>query len=47
MFLIGGLLVLATAAAMFAKGWRLSGVESAPLGWMSEQWLAERRASHP
>ena len=23
------------------------GVNAAPLGWMSEQWLAEHRASHP
>jgi hypothetical protein len=45
MFLIGGLLLLATA--MFSRGWRIGGIERAPLGWMSEQWLAERRASHP
>jgi hypothetical protein len=47
MLFIGGLLILVTATAMFSKGWRFSGMERAPLGWMSEQWLAERRASHP
>ena len=25
----------------------LSGMSEAPLGWMSEQWLAEHRAGHP
>jgi hypothetical protein len=24
-----------------------AGVKAAPHGWMSEQWLAEHRASHP
>jgi hypothetical protein len=23
------------------------GMNAAPLGWMSERWLAEHRASHP
>ena len=45
------LFILAVAIVLIAVGiiprMRVpSGVNSANLGWMSEQWLAEHRASH-
>jgi hypothetical protein len=46
LFIVG--IVIALAAVVTAPGMRLPrGVNSANLGWMSEQWLAEHRASHP
>jgi len=47
MFLLTGVLILATASALFARLWRVAAIDDAPLGWMSAQWLAEHRASHP
>ncbi|HET9265882.1 MAG TPA: hypothetical protein VFO14_22720 [Vicinamibacterales bacterium] len=47
MLLTIGVLVTLTAA-MITWGARLSRrVSDASLGWMSEQWLAEHRASNP
>ena len=46
MLLIVGL-VMALIAVVIIPRMRLpGGVNSANLGWMSEQWLAEHRASH-
>jgi hypothetical protein len=45
LFIVG----LVTLIAVVSIPWmRVSGgVNSANLGWMSERWLAEHRASHP
>jgi hypothetical protein len=41
-------LLLAVTVAVLASGVRLTGGSPPPnLGWMSERWLAEYRASHP
>jgi hypothetical protein len=46
MLLIVGL-VMALIAVVIIPRMRLpGGVNAANLGWMSEQWLAEHRASH-
>ena len=47
MFLISGVLIVATAIALYARVWRVGAMDDAPLGWMSAQWLAEHRAAHP
>ena len=47
MLLISGVLIVATATALFTRVWRTAAVDDAPLGWMSAQWLAEHRAAHP
>jgi hypothetical protein len=39
-----GALVVTVLASYLRPG---RGVDAAPLGWMSEQWLAEHRAMHP
>jgi hypothetical protein len=40
-------MVVAVVAVVLLPRMRVSrGVDAAPLGWMSEQWLAEYRASH-
>jgi hypothetical protein len=40
-------LVIVSVAVVILPRMRVPGrVNSAPLGWMSEQWLAEHRASH-
>jgi ABC-type proline/glycine betaine transport system substrate-binding protein len=39
-------LVVAVGAVMFYKARAAGRVDLADLGWMSEQWLAEHRASH-
>jgi hypothetical protein len=45
LFTIGVVIVL--AAVVLIPRMRVPvGVNAAPLGWMSEQWLAEHRASH-
>jgi hypothetical protein len=45
LFIVG--LVMVLIAVVVISGMRLpGGVNSANLGWMSEQWLAEHRASH-
>jgi hypothetical protein len=45
LFIVG--VVIALIAVLIIPRMRASGrVDSANLGWMSEQWLAEHRASH-
>jgi len=45
LFIVGVVIVL--IAVVFIPRTRVpGGVNSANLGWMSEQWLAEHRASH-
>ena len=44
--LISGILIALTAAVVIARVGTSEGVNTPPLGWMSEQWLAEHRASH-
>jgi hypothetical protein len=46
MLLIIGLLIMLTAVVFIPRVWVRGGVSAATLGWMSEQWLAEYRASH-
>jgi hypothetical protein len=46
MLFIVGLVIASIAVVIVPKLWVLGGVNRAPLGWMSEQWLAEHRASH-
>ena len=46
LLIIGGFITLA-AAVTIVKVRVPGGVNVANLGWMSEQWLAEQRASHP
>jgi hypothetical protein len=47
MLFIIGVAILFTAAVMIG-GLRVpGGVNEAQLGWMSEQWISEYRASHP
>ena len=44
MLFIVGLVIVSVAVVILM---RVPGrVNAAPLGWMSEQWLAEHRASH-
>jgi hypothetical protein len=43
LFIVG--LVMVSVAVVIIPRMR-GGVNAAPLGWMSEQWLAEHRASH-
>ena len=45
MLFIAGLLIVLAAVVIIPK-LVPGGVSAAPLGWMSEQWLAEHRASH-
>jgi hypothetical protein len=47
MLLIIALLLALTAAVIIVRLRVPGGVNAAKLGWMSEQWLAEHRASHP
>lgn len=45
LFTVVAFLVL--VAVVVIRGMRVSGAKkTAQLGWMSEQWLAEHRASH-
>ncbi len=45
LFIVG--IVIALIAVVIIPRMRVpGGVNSANLGWMSEQWLAEHRASH-
>jgi hypothetical protein len=39
-----GVLVVTVLASYLRPG---RGGDAAPLGWMSERWLAEHRAMHP
>jgi hypothetical protein len=46
MLFIVGLVVLLIAVVIIPRMRVPGGVNSAHLGWMSERWLAEHRASH-
>jgi hypothetical protein len=47
LFIVGVVMVLiAVVIVIIPRMWVPGGVNSANLGWMSEQWLAEHRASH-
>lgn len=39
--------IAALVVILLLKGVPGWSVDPAPLGWMSERWLAEHRASHP
>jgi len=45
LFIVGIVIVLITVV-IISRMRVPGGVKSANLGWMSEQWLAEHRASH-
>ena len=46
MLFIVGVGIVLIAVGIVPRMWVPGGVNSARLGWMSEQWLAEHRASH-
>jgi hypothetical protein len=46
MLFIVGVVIVSIAVVIIPKMRVPGGVNSANLGWMSEQWLAEHRASH-
>lgn len=46
MLLILGVVMLLIAVVVISRTRVPGGVNSSNLGWMSEQWLAEYRASH-
>ena len=46
LFIAGVSIVLLAVAIIHRMGVPPGGVHSANLGWMSERWLAEHRASH-
>jgi hypothetical protein len=46
MLFIVGVGIVLIAVGIIARMWVPGGVNSANLGWMSEQWLAQHRASH-
>lgn len=46
MLLIIGVLITLTAVVIIPRVRVPGGVNAAKIGWMSEQWLAEYRASH-
>jgi hypothetical protein len=45
LFIVSAVIVL-VAVVTIGRVRLADGVNSAPLGWMSRQWLAEYRASH-
>lgn len=47
MLFVVAVVIVSIAAAAIPRMRVPGGVNAARLGWMSEQWLAERRASHP
>lgn len=47
MLLIIGVLIMLTAVVIGSRLRVPGGVNPAKLGWMSDQWLADYRASHP
>ena len=47
MLFIIGFLIMVTAMVIMSRLRVPGGVNAAKLGWMSGQWLAEHRASHP
>ena len=46
MLFIVGVVIALIAVVIIPRMWVLGGVNSSNLGWMSQQWLAEHRASH-
>jgi hypothetical protein len=46
MLYIVGLVIVSVAVVIVSRMLGRGGKNAAPLGWMSEQWLAEYRASH-
>ena len=46
MFFIVGVALVLIAVGIIPRIWVPSGGRPANLGWMSEQWLTEHRASH-
>jgi hypothetical protein len=46
MLFIAGLIIVSVLIVIIPRMRATGGVNAAPLGWMSEQWLAEHRASH-
>jgi hypothetical protein len=46
MLLIVGAVIMLIAIVIIARRRVPGGVNASTLGWMSEQWLAEHRASH-
>jgi hypothetical protein len=46
MLFIVGLAIVSVAVVILTRMRVPVRVNAAPLGWMSEQWLAEHRASH-
>jgi hypothetical protein len=46
MLFILGVGIVVIALGIIPRLWVPRGVNPANLGWMSEQWLAEHRASH-
>ena len=46
MLFIVGLVIVSVAIVIIPRMRLPSAVNAAPLGWMSERWLAEHRASH-
>ena len=46
MLFIAGLVIVSVLIVIIPRMRATGGVNAAPLGWMSEQWLAEHRASH-
>jgi hypothetical protein len=46
MLVIVGVIIVLTTVVIIPRMQVPGGVNSANLGWMSEQWLAEHRASH-
>ena len=46
MLFIVGLVIVSATVVVYSRMRVPGGVNAAPLGWMSEQWLAEHRASH-
>jgi hypothetical protein len=47
MLTIVGVLITLAATAMLVKARQPGALQAAHFGWISEQWLAEHRASHP
>ena len=47
MFLIVGALITSIVAVIIQRVWASRTAKPAQFGWVSEQWLAEYRASHP
>jgi hypothetical protein len=46
MLLIAGAVIVLIAVVIITRMRVPGGVNASTLGWMSEQWLAEHRASH-